>query len=841
MGPSSSVRRPQIALLLVFMFLLPLTNVAQASGGSVLIEETSFGLANYQQLNDANLSFTTELHEMDAGHANVSLLVTVASLEGIELSNTTVSLGEFSPSEQRNVSLTVENISYGYSEISVSIQGDYGVNSTTHLTSISRIVQRLRPLSITLAGASSITAEGLDGLGTPTGNLTLHDGDYIRIDAPIINEGDVSWVGDVHGLFTHAGVTEELHLENLTVGAMSSTVAVFEPVNQLREGALSWTIQLSGALGEPRDGHQRNGSYQIQPPPLPIMSGQLSSNADEVSAGDQLQFTYQLWNNGTVGFSGLVQCQNDGVLYLNQSSTVSAGEHQNFTFTMVAKPLVMSCNVGDSRVDGSSSLPTLLAIVMSSAAFESAGTTTPSLSGGPWHKGDLVQANLLMRNTGDLAGRVRLVLQHGDLKSEGDWVELQDGSAGEISSAFTLTATGSIPLEWKIESDNGLVNGPSNGTVAIHVAMQQSVVIGVEDLEWSATDGVTFTSRFTLDTGKSREVLVQMGYETSDSTIFIREQVLMLEQGSRQESISFGHIDAEKVVVQISPVDWLIGPGPLSLTSAIPDSDTQYRLEISPITSPIRPIEGDSVTMTVNFAQSGPVGDGQGDLRLVDSYGSILATTTSPVWNGDDSVSTAVDLVWPKGSTVIVQAIWQIDGEIITSQAGFTSGQVVEEAGMDLPIGALIWGIVAGAGVSLVLRLRYRSEGTPSTTSKAGQQRTSSPSTPIIHDKDEKKEVACPECERRLRVPLSYSGSVGCPDCSHKFKVESESSSPQPSTQAPPEEEKPVESKPKEDGKLEVACPDCEQSLRIPASYTGSVRCPACTKIFKANEGLGPN
>ena len=411
MGPSLSVHKPQIALVLALMFLLPLTSVVQASGGSVLIDEASFGLYDYQQVNDETLSFTAELHELHGGQANASLLVTVSSMEGIEMSNTTVSLSQFSASEQRNVSLIVENLSYGYSNISVSLEGDSGVDSQTHKTSISRIVQRLRPLSITLAGTASITAEGLDGLGIATGNLTLHDGDFVRISAPIVNEGDVAWIGDVNGTFSNGGVSEELRLENLSVDAMSSTIAIFEPVNQLIEGTFSWSLNLSGVLGDAREGHQRNGSYQIQPPPLPIMNGEITSNANEVNAGDQLQLNYQLWNNGTVGFSGSVQCQHDGILHVNQSVSISAGASQNFSFTMVAKPLVMSCDVSESRVDASSILPSLLAVDMPSAAFESAGSTTPSLSGGPWHKGDSVQANLLMRNTGDLPGRVRLVLQ----------------------------------------------------------------------------------------------------------------------------------------------------------------------------------------------------------------------------------------------------------------------------------------------------------------------------------------------------------------------------------------------------------------------------------------------
>ena len=36
------------------------------------------------------------------------------------------------------------------------------------------------------------------------------------------------------------------------------------------------------------------------------------------------------------------------------------------------------------------------------------------------------------------------------------------------------------------------------------------------------------------------------------------------------------------------------------------------------------------------------------------------------------------------------------------------------------------------------------------------------------------------------------------------------------------------------DGKIEIHCPQCAQSLRIPSEYTGSVRCPACEEVFFA-------
>ena len=37
---------------------------------------------------------------------------------------------------------------------------------------------------------------------------------------------------------------------------------------------------------------------------------------------------------------------------------------------------------------------------------------------------------------------------------------------------------------------------------------------------------------------------------------------------------------------------------------------------------------------------------------------------------------------------------------------------------------------------------------------------------------DDKVEVACPACDQRLRVPSTYSGSARCPACSQTFPVE---------------------------------------------------------------------
>ena len=72
----------------------------------------------------------------------------------------------------------------------------------------------------------------------------------------------------------------------------------------------------------------------------------------------------------------------------------------------------------------------------------------------------------------------------------------------------------------------------------------------------------------------------------------------------------------------------------------------------------------------------------------------------------------------------------------------------------------------------------------------------------------EKREVSCPECNRRLRVPVAYEGSVGCPDCSHKFGVVPEQiERPQEEEEDDLEVEVQPESKAPVSEKIEISCP----------------------------------
>ena len=109
---------------------------------------------------------------------------------------------------------------------------------------------------------------------------------------------------------------------------------------------------------------------------------------------------------------------------------------------------------------------------------------------------------------------------------------------------------------------------------------------------------------------------------------------------------------------------------------------------------------------------------------------------------------------------------------------------------------------------------------------------------------EEKREVSCPACDRRLRVPVSYAGTIGCPDCGHKFAVEA-------STTPPPVSSKPVE----EEDEVEVVEEAHENPTRKSGGWLPGVRTNAensellprlcslssCTNIFKAQDATGDN
>ena len=80
----------------------------------------------------------------------------------------------------------------GLSNLSIVLSGDIGAPGQDQWTTYHTIIQRLRPLDISIGNPifNPVDSQGLD-----SGNLTINDGDFVRIDVPVINDGDVPWNG----------------------------------------------------------------------------------------------------------------------------------------------------------------------------------------------------------------------------------------------------------------------------------------------------------------------------------------------------------------------------------------------------------------------------------------------------------------------------------------------------------------------------------------------------------------------------------------------------------------------------------------------------------------------
>ena len=87
------------------------------------------------------------------------------------------------------------------------------------------------------------------------------------------------------------------------------------------------------------------------------------------------------------------------------------------------------------------------------------------------------------------------------------------------------------------------------------------------------------------------------GYDTGDATVYLHEYTVELQPGLYEQQHEFGDISGEKLVASVEPVDWLIGPGPLMLSTNLPEETTQFWMTPSVVfnTTPLRPVQSDDV------------------------------------------------------------------------------------------------------------------------------------------------------------------------------------------------------------------------------------------------------
>ncbi len=816
-----------VLILLIGPSYLPFVS---ANSDGVSIDVNSISLEDFETIETDyyQLEFMIEvigspLSSTSSGNVTFDL----QTIAGVSIDSRSVNFS-LSSGSQSNITENFTNLPYGYSVINVELTGDIASSSPTHVSSFQRTIQRLKPLDISLGQSNEIILEGVDSTGSNTGNLTVNDGDYIQLQIPIINNGDFDWDGII-SINVSDSVSYVNHSSDLIiVPAMQTIIYFYNSTIYMNEGIVSLAIELNNS----NDGDSSDESIfftsDIEPPPLPIISLTLSEVTSEIIAGENMEWNLSLSNTGQKAFEGNINCLFESQLVMNFSLGIVAGSTTFITVSTTARPGILECIVLDDRISTLSQSTVNISLQLESAEFEAAGGNIPATLSGPWHEGDSVEFSLLVRNHGDKTGTVKLVCEAGGITYSGLEIELSVDQAGEVTVEVPLQSQGIQTINWSLQSVDGSIDSGLSGMINLSVAERQTITISIPSISWNEKEGLSFDWGIAISEGIDRDVRVRLGYIDSLQEIYLVDTIMTLPSGLTQGTIDIGFVSGQKVVVRVTEENWVSGFGFSSLSLDIPDERPLYSLSFDSQTNPNRPSFGQQTEVKVNLENKGQILGSDGVLILQTSTGIMLAERdTSPIESQSNRIE-SFTIYWPEGEQVSLIATWSISSQSISADEIFISSIIEIEEESNIPWSGIFGGVVIAAVIILIIRLRNNNTGI-SQEKKDKEIKTVEKETEMS---EIKIQVGCPECSRQLRIPSNYSGSVRCPDCTHSFEVE-ERKDPTREFEEP-EDEQEDEAIPLGDGKIEVGCPDCSQTLRIPNSYTGSVRCPACKSIFKA-------
>ena len=817
------------AIFVTFLFLFNAPLVS-ASGSGVTIESESINLVDFQTTDEAYFELEFNISSIDEGTGENyvgQVYFEAAAIDGSVLINSSISY-DLVEGVQQQISYNFTSLDYGYTIISVGLTGDVGIESQNNLSSFQRTIHRLNPLNISIAPESSIILESIDSNSVLTGNYSLSDGDFVQFQIPIINSGDYMWTGSVN-LSLDNGITSEGQTsEPLNVDGMSTKIVYFNSTIQVFEGLLSISISLNGTLDDYISDNFQNFTASVNPPPLPILETSIVYDVQNLVSGENLDITVETYNNGTVDFSGEKTCLFDQEVVYNSAIIVQSSSNTNVDFTIILKPGELVCYLSGQRIDSSSINTSSETFTVESALFEYAGSFTPSTTDGPWHVGDESTFSLLVRNTGTKQGNVSLKMESSAGSYQGSMVTLGPDEAGEVTITVPILVSGAEQFNWSLYSTDGEIADGISGEVSIPVSERQSFALSLYDVSWTIEDGVTANWVVNLSSGIDREVNVKLGYGSNLDDTIVYDVDMTISSGSSGDSFNFGFVEAEYVIIRVQEINWTAESSFSSFTKSIPQDRPQYAISFNSQSNPNRPVAGETASVTVLLENKGTVTGESGTIILYDRDGFKLSeSSTTPITAGSsDTIS--FSFAWPEGDEVSINCKWDYGSDTLQISNIFLSTIITEDSSdnFSIPWSGILGGLAVSSLIVLTIRIRENSNRQP----KKQKSEVKSRKKESVKLSDVKIEIGCPVCSRQLRVPENYQGSVRCPDCSHSFDVGSEIDEEEIQ-----EEDEVIENN--NDGKVEISCPECSQSLRIPESYDGSVRCPSCKMIFKSKDG----
>lgn len=802
------------AVLVVLLLSLTLVPVSQANGGvidSVTITgngvvgegpiEVNISVVGVGGANSASVNWSAVLFDSEGG--------IIDSDNG----NSLVSDGEV-----KFIETTLGVAPLGISNLTVTLSGDVGTPNSEQWITYYSTIQRLRPLDISLASPVFV---GINSSGVETSNLTINDGDHARVEIPVINNGDVEWNGSLN--FSLDSVYLQPQVVDLP--ADSTIVYSFE-TGALSEGVHNVSATLVGVSDSDTNDNSIISQFEVGPPPLPEVNLELV-RINEPQPGANLFWNLLANNTGDADFIGMLVCDFEGEQIFSENVSILSSESFNTTVSMISKPGSLICNTADARTS-----TTIIAtdnISMVSAIFIGAGHSTPSLLAGPWHAGDDIILSLLLRNEGDAIGSASMQIEIDGEIQNGTSTTLEGGKAGEVQHVFDFLTEGEHLVNWSVYSQDGAVDSNLSGSISIPVLASQTVIMDVESVEVKE-NGVEIYWSVDLSEGRERVVLLNFGSVNDGlkSDAIVEERNIL--PGKTYGSVTIGFQNGQEVFAKIIVSGWTIGFGSVvEDETAMPDTSINPQVTVNPTTQPKVPTAGTQVNVYYTLTNTGGGNTPEGQIVITDDNGNILNSVVSPATSSSSEDDSTV-VTWPNGDNVKIIVSWHVSGMTVSDEVMIISESVDEESeSFTIPWGGILGGLVVGMILIFVIRIK---------TSPKSEKKEKKKKSPKEKFKEEKIEVACPSCDRRLRVPNTYSGSVRCPECEDKFTVEAQVSK-EVSMDEPAQEEAEEENRTEalwssSDNDI-LGCPKCERKLKVPFDRRpAKARCPACETIFEA-------
>lgn len=798
------------AVLVVLLLSLTLVPVSKANGGvidSVTITgngvvgegpiEVNISVLGVGGANSASVNWSATLFDSDGG--------VIDSDNGNSLVN---------DGEVKYIETILGVAPLGISNLTVTLSGDVGAPNSEQWITYYSTIQRLRPLDISLASPVFV---GVNSTGFETSNLTINDGDYARVDIPVINNGDVEWNGSLNFSL------DSVHLPTQVVDLPADSTIVYSfDTGALSEGIHNVSATLVGIADSDTTDNSLISQFEVGPPPLPELTLSLI-RINEPLPGSNISWSLSANNSGDADFTGMIVCNFDGVQIFSENASILISESFNATVSMISKPGSLICSTAGART--STTIVATDNISMVSAIFIGAGHSTPSLLGGPWHAGDDITISMLLRNEGDAIGSASMQIEIDGQIQNGTTTTLEGGKAGEVQHVFDFSTEGEHIVNWSVYSQDGVVDSNLSGSVSIPVLTSQTVIMNVESVDVKE-NGVEVSWSVDLSDGRERVVVLNFGSVNDGlkSDAIVEERNLL--PGKTYGSVMIGFQNGQEVFAKILVSGWSIGFGSVVEDEAtMPDTSINPQVTVNPSTQPKVPTAGNQVTVYYTLSNIGGGNIPEGQIVITDSDGNILNSLVSPAITSASQDENAV-VTWPNGDNVKIIVNWHVGGKTVNDEVMIISESVEEESeSFTIPWGGILGGLVVGMVLIFVIRIKT----SPKTEKKKKEKKSSKEKS-----KEEKIEVACPSCDRRLRVPNTYSGSVRCPECEEKFTVEAEVQSEE-NTQDEPEPDSIDEDLWSSSDNDILGCPKCTRKLKVPFDRRpAKARCPACETIFEA-------